>query len=153
MSTAGQATWVVLPGGCQAPGCDASSRGGVFNINESNTWNGTGNYSLGVELNFDYDFIGAYGLDSVALGFGSSIGGPVLDSQVVVGIETNFYYVGMFGLGTQPTNFTDFSDPHPSFLSTLKSKNMIPNLSWSYTAGAQYREYIFDLLPTYYELL
>lgn len=152
MSTAGQATWVVVPGGCQAP-CDPSSRGGVFNINESKTWNGTGNYSLGVELNFNYDFVGAYGLDKVALGFGSSIGGPPLDSQVVVGIETEFYHVGMFGLGTQPTNFTDFSEPHPSFLSTLKSKYLIPSLSWGYTAGAHYREYIFVFMLSYFELL
>ena len=153
MSTAGQATWVVLPGGCQDPSCDPSSRGGVFNINESNTWNGTGNYSLGAELNFNYDFTGAYGLDTVALGFGSSIGGPLLDSQVLVGIETTFYYVGMFGLGNQPTYFTDFSEPHPSFLSTLKSKNLIPSLSWSYTAGAQYREYISGRLPSYSKML
>lgn len=97
---------------------------------------------MGIELNLDLSDIGTYGLDTVALGFGGSIGGPSLDSQVVVGIETYSYYVGMFGLGPQPTNFTDFSDPHPSFLSTLKSKNLIPSLSWGYTAGASYREYI-----------
>ena len=142
MSTAGQATWVVLPDGCQAPSCAPLSRGGTFNINESKTWNDTGNYSLGVELNLNYHDIGTYGLDRVALGFGDSIGGPPLDSQVVVGIETNSFYVGMFGLGPQPTNFTDFSEPHPSFLSTLKSKNLIPSLSWGYTAGARYRKYI-----------
>lgn len=140
VSTAGQATWVVLPDGCKAPICAPSLRGGTFNINESQTWNGTGNYSLGIELNLNYSYVGAYGLDTVALGFSSSNGGPPLDSQVVAGIETNSYYMGMFGLGPQPTNFTNFSEPHPSFLSTLKSKNLIPSLSWGYTAGAHYRE-------------
>lgn len=143
VSTASQATWVVLPDGCQTLGCDPSSRGGTFSINESKTWNGTGN--LGVELNLGYDYVGAYGLDTVALGFSSFNGGPLLDSQVVVGIETNAYFVGMFGLGPQPTNFTDFSEPHPSFLSTLKSENLIPSLSWGYTAGARYRKYILGL--------
>ncbi len=141
VSTAGQATWVVLPSGCQAPSCDPSSRGGTFNISESRSWNGTGNYSLGIEFNLNYRDTGTYGLDTVALGMASSIGGSPLDSQVVAGIETYTYYVGMFGLGPQPTNFTDFSEPHPSFLSTLKSNQLIPSLSWGYTAGARYREY------------
>lgn len=141
MSTAGQATWVFLPDSCQASDCAPSSRDGTFNFNESKTWNSTGNYPLALELNLNYQDIGAYGLDTVALGFGTSIGGPPLDSQVVVGIDTTSYHLGMFGLGSQPTNFTNFSEPHPSFLSTLKSKNLIPSLSWGYTAGAQYREY------------
>lgn len=115
------------------------------------TRNATGIYPLGVELNLNYDDTGAYGLDTVALGFSRSIGGPPLDSQVVVGIETYNYYTGMFGLGSQPTNFTDFSEPHPSFLSTLKSKKLIPSLSWGYTAGAHYREYILSLLLSFFE--
>ena len=140
MSTAGQATWVVLPGGCEASSCDPLSRGGTFNVSESKTWNRTGIFPLGLELNLNYNETGLYGFDTVALGFGGSIGGPSLDSQVVVGIETEAYNMGMFGLGPEPTNFTDFSEPHPSFLSSLRSKNLIPSLSWGYTAGARYRE-------------
>lgn len=144
VSTAAQATSVVLSSGCEAPSCAPSSRGGTFNVSESDTWNGTGIYPLGLELNLGYRDTGLYGLDMVALGYGSAIGGTALDSQVVVGIETTSYYIAMFGLGPQPTNFTDFSDPHPSFLSTLKTKNLIPSLSWGYTAGAPYRKYILQ---------
>lgn len=153
MSTAGQATWVVLPGGC-GDGCnDPNSRGGTFNVTESKTWNSTGLFPLGLELNLNKNATGRYGLDTVALGFSSSIGGPSLDSQVVVGIETYSYYVGMFGLGPQPTNLTDFSKPYPSFLSTLKSRNLIPSLSWGYTAGAHYSEFLFQPFFTFFERL
>lgn len=153
MSTAGQATWVVLPTGC-GDGCDdPNSRGGAFNVTKSMTWNSTGIFPLGLELNLNYGDTGAYGLDTVALGYSDSIGGPPLDSQVVVGMEAYSYYIGMFGLGPQPTNLTDFSKPYPSFLSTLKSRNMIPSLSWGYTAGAHYRESILQPLLTFFEQL
>lgn len=46
---------------------------------------------------------------------------------------------GLIGLNPRPTNFTNFTDPVPSFLSTLKNRSMIPSLSWAYTAGNQYR--------------
>lgn len=50
---------------------------------------------------------------------------------------------GIFGLNTQPVNFTSLGNfSSPSFISTLKDKGTIPSLSWSYTAGAKYRKYI-----------
>ena len=144
ISTAGQATWVVIPVGClnsTISTCD-QSRGGLFNYTESKSWNSTGNYPLGLELNIgnDYDKSGLYGHDTLALGFSSAAGETSLDSQLVAGIGTDQYYLGMFGLGQQPTNLSTYIDPQPSFLTTLKTKNMIPSRSWSYTAGAQYRK-------------
>ena len=144
-STAGQATWVVIPQGCPSGqrGTEDSltcneSRGGLYNISESKSWEGLGNYLLGLEVNLGYNETAAYGLDTIALGATNSTGGPRLEFQVVVGIATDDYYLGTFGLGHQGTNLTNLTEPHTTFLSSLTSKNLIPSLSWGYTAGAPY---------------
>ena len=93
-----------------------------------------------IESNLGYNNTAAYGLDTVGLGLSNSTGGPSLCSQVVGALATYDFYVGLFGLGQQPTNFTNFTTPHPSFLTTLKAQNLIPSLSWGYNAGAHYRE-------------
>lgn len=49
---------------------------------------------------------------------------------------------GMFGLGPKPTNFSDFNDPQPSFLWSLRNQSLIPSLSFSYSAGAFYQKSI-----------
>ena len=155
ISTASEATWVVLPQGCppNTTGITPSltcteSRGDTFDYSLSTSWSEFGNYSLGIELNLGYDFDGTYGLDTVALGFSNNSGGPTLQDQVVAGLETYDYYTGLFGLGDQPSNFTASNDrnnltdttPYPSFLTTMKNQNLIPSLSWAYTAGAIYRK-------------
>lgn len=48
--------------------------------------------------------------------------------------------MGILGLGFQGTSITKFPDPYPSFLTMMKDQNLIPSLSWAYTAGASYRE-------------
>lgn len=93
-----------------------------------------------LELNLGYNDTAAYGLETVGLGLSNVSGGPSLDSQVVAAFANDDYYVGMFGIGQQPTNFTSFDNPHPSFLTSLKNEGLIPSLSWAYTAGARYRE-------------
>lgn len=146
-STAGQSTWVIAPSGCH-PGESGTSaflicqksRGGLFNASQSNSWLALGNYSLGLDANLGYGDLGAvYGLDTITLGFSDSIGGLTIGSQVVAAQAVDHYYTGLFGLNHQATNLTNFTDPHPSFLATLKKNSMIPSLSWGYTAGAQYR--------------
>lgn len=154
ISTASEATWVVLPGGCppNTPGITSlltcsQSRGELFDTSGSNTWSALGNYSLGLELNLGYNDPATYGLDTVALGLSNATRGPILQGQVVAGLESYDFYTGLFGLGDQPTNFTASHDqsnltgtvPHSSFLTTMKSENLIPSLSWAYTAGANYR--------------
>lgn len=42
-------------------------------------------------------------------------------------------------MNPQPTNFTDLNNPKPSYMTLLRQQNDIPSLSYSYTAGAQYR--------------
>ena len=109
--------------------------------NNSRTWETKGNYTLGLEANFGRNSIVAnYGFDTVALGLSNRTGGPVLDKQVVAGFSKNSYYMGTFGLGQEPHNFTTLDDTHPSYLTTLFSNNIIPSKSWSYTAGARYRK-------------
>ena len=82
-----------------------------------------------------------FGFDSLALGLSDVAGGPLLEKQVIAGLFDDYdFYIGTFGLGNQPFNFTNFDHPHPSFLTSLKSNGLIPSLSWSYTAGAYYRK-------------
>lgn len=145
ISTAGYQTWVVLTEGCissDPPTC-AISRGGTFHPNESSTWvanNVTlkGLFSLGLESNLGYSGNGEYGYDTVALGWQGS-GPPSLHQQIVAGVATKDFYLGVFGLNPCPSNFSDFNDPTPSYLSNLKQKSLIPSLTWGYTAGNQYQ--------------
>ncbi|KAM0796924.1 aspartic peptidase domain-containing protein, partial [Usnea florida] len=144
-STAGQETWVVSPQGCP-PGRNGTSpsspcsqsRGGLFDSTQSSSWQTMGNYTLDLELNLGYNDTAVYGFDTVALGFANSIGGPTINSQVISALETDDYYLGVFGLGNQGTNISNFTDPQPTFLTAMRNKSLIPSLSWAYTAGAPY---------------
>ena len=138
-STAGQATWVVMNQGCQPFSSECSNdRGSTVNLNQSTSRKEFGLFDLGLELNLGRNESGDYGLDSLALGSNNATGGPTLDSQIVVGIETNDYRVGMLGLNQQPIKLSSHSDSYSSFLTSLKTRNLIPSLSWAYTAGARY---------------
>jgi hypothetical protein len=143
ISTASSYTSVVLSEGCLADGPSncADLRGGAFNINASSTWQFKNYYDLELESNLGYSDAGEFGFDRVGIDWQGS-GGPVLDHQVVGGIALTDFWLGEFGLTPRPTNFTNFNEPHPSFIQTLKNQSMIPSLSWSYTAGAPYREYV-----------
>lgn len=133
-STAGQTTWAVIDEGCvasprTAPNCP-QERAWIFTYNASTTWESKGNHVLGLKANFGRDSISAaYGLDTVALGFNNGIGGPVLDRQVIASLTKNSYYIGTFGLGQQPTNFSTLDDSIPSFLTNLVLGNIIPSRS------------------------
>lgn len=150
-STTGRQTWVVGTEGCPVgssgtlthPSCD-DSHGGLFDTTQSSSWQGLGNYSLGLELNLEYDETAPFGLDTVALGFNNSTGGPTIDSQVISSLMTDgYYYVGVFGLSPNATSFDNYTNPRSSFLTTMHNRGSIPSLSWGYTAGARYRESIF----------
>ena len=94
-------------------------------------------------MNLGYSDNATYGLDTLALGLSNANGSPQIDSQVVAAFATDDYYIGLFGLGHQGVNFSEYSTPNATFLTTLKEQNIIPSLSWGYTAGAIYREYRF----------
>ena len=146
ISTTGYQTWVVVPQGCPSsePFNCAQKRGGLFHYNQSSTWvqnnvTSNGTFHLALEENLGYTGNGLYGSDTIALGWQGS-NGPSLDQQIVAGIATPDFYYGVFGLDPRPTNFTDFNNPVPSYLSNLRKQGLIPSLSWGYTAGNQYRE-------------
>ena len=140
ISSASQATWVVLPDGCKVndTGCQGD-RGEVYNYNHSSTWSQNGLYELYNERNLGMTGNGFWGNDTIGLGIQGS-GGPTLPNQVLAGIVTNNFYLGMFGVNPKPTNYTGIeTDQQDSYMTTLKKRNMIPSVSFGYTAGAQYR--------------
>jgi hypothetical protein len=114
------------------------SRGTLWNYTQSSTWTVQGTYKLGLDSNVNYIGTGEYGFDSVGLGFDNS-SGPQLEHQVVAAISSQDFWLGVFGIGFQPTKFT-VSNSQPSFAQSLLSNKLIPSRSWSYTAGAKYRK-------------
>lgn len=62
-----------------------------------------------------------------------------LNKQVIAGIATKDFYLGNIGLAARPLDWTDHTESSPSLMSSLKSQNLIPSLSYGYTAGASYR--------------
>lgn len=144
-STTGQETWVPVPEGCIEgdPENCAQTRGAFtspFSVNKSSTWNELGIYDLVLGEELGYHGNGLYGLDNVGLHLPNS-GGIELPSQVVAGIATKDYYLGIFGLGPRPVNFSNFDYPVPSFMQSLKDHGKIASLSYGYTAGASYSKF------------
>ena len=83
--------------------------------------------------------MGHFGYDTIGVPGQSGVANVSLDHQVIAGIVTNTYYLGNLGLSPQNITFgEDKSDTSPSFLSSLKNENLIPSLSFGYTAGASY---------------
>ncbi|KAH8599268.1 aspartic peptidase domain-containing protein [Bisporella sp. PMI_857] len=147
LSTASIQTWAVAPEGCITgvdPSDCTSTRGRIYNLNSSSTWRpnlantSTQIYNLGLESHLGYQGVGRYGFDTIQLGFDGN-GGPNLDNQTVASISTTDFWLGFFGVNPRPSNFTNFNDPVSSFMENLKSKDLIPSLSWAYTAGNQYQ--------------
>ena len=67
-------------------------------------------------------------------------GGPTLNNQVIAGIVTDNFYIGMFGVNPKPTNYTSIEGyRQDSYVTSLKKQNFIPSISFGYTAGAPYR--------------
>jgi hypothetical protein len=148
-STSGHETFVPLPEGCieSDPSNCGSLRGAYpfngkdsngFAVNATSTWKAIGLYSLTFGDKLGLNDSGLYGFDKVGLTLQNS-GGLTLDNQVVAGIATKNFYLGLFGLGPKPSNFSDFEYPQPSFMRNLRDQNKIPSLSFAYTAGAAYR--------------
>lgn len=131
--------WTINPEGCTSsdPSNCEDSRGQFFITNRSSTWDEIGLYDL---LIYEEKFLGysgsaEYGYDSVTLGWPGN-NGPTLDKQVVAGIATDEFWLGVFPLNPWPVNFTELSNSVPSLMSSLKNESLIPSLTWGYTAGA-----------------
>lgn len=117
----------------------------MYNSTQSSSWvpnlanTSTQIYKLGLEGSLGYEGVGKYGFDNVTLGFNGD-GGPTLQNQTIASISTTDFWLGIFGVNPRSSNFTDFNDPIPSFVSNLRSQSLIPSTSWAYTAGNQYSE-------------
>jgi hypothetical protein len=150
ISTASQQTWVVDPRGCPddtpTNNTCGESRGTTFNLETSKSWKPQGLYDLWIESNLGLTGNAEYGFDTVGLGYPGE-GGVTLQNQVTGALATPLFNFGHFGINPKPTNFTNFTSQSPSFMSTLKEQNHIPSVSWGYTAGVPYREYLHDLSP------
>lgn len=134
-------TLVVAPQGCTyATNLDAcsSSRGGLFNYNESTTFEELKVYVTSIEQNLGYVGNAQYGWDAVSLG-GLGEGGPTLKNTTVGATAVYDFYLGLFGLNPKPTNWTTFDNSSPSYMTQLKEQKLIPSVSFGYTAGAPYR--------------
>lgn len=151
VSTASQQTWTVAKYACMRPATDAATntttetqdtdcwdaRGWTFDTNASSSWRPNGFYQLWIEKNLDLAGNGQYGWDTVGLGLPGEEG-PTLANTTVGTIISSDFWLGHFGINPKPTNFTNFTDPSPSYMSLLFEQNQIPSVSFGYTAGAQY---------------
>jgi hypothetical protein len=143
ISTTSTLPWVVLSDGCppdsENTAC-STTRGGLFEKNQSSTWEDKGEYGLLYEQNLGIAGQGDVGLDNISLGFaGSHASNVSLKGQLVAGITTPNFWLATWGIRPAETNLTTIDNPFPSALFVLKEENIIQSLSWGYTAGAYWR--------------
>lgn len=132
----------MFPQGCNnqtdANNC-TEARGGVFDVESSKTWTEKRIFELGAESNLGYtgnSDNGEYGLDTVAIGVPGR-GNVTVDQQLIAGIATKDFFLGNVGLADRQLAFADGTQG-TGLMAQLKSKNLIPSLSYGYTAGASY---------------
>ncbi|KAL8867923.1 MAG: hypothetical protein Q9174_005344, partial [Haloplaca sp. 1 TL-2023] len=135
-------SWVVLEEGCtdDDPSNCTVTRGGVYKYNDSSSWTRKDNYALTAESNLGFtgnSENGAYGWENLALATtdGSNI---TMNETVIAGIATKSFYLGVLGLATRAVEWRDSDESVPSLLTSLESQNLIPSLSYGYTAGHSY---------------
>lgn len=110
----------------------------AFNPNRSSTWSQYGYYQLGAGQNLNLSGEAVFGNDTLGLGIQGS-GGPTLQDQIIGAFATDEIYLGMFGLNPASTNITQEEQGKASYMTTLRNQNLIPSLTFGYTAGNQYR--------------
>ncbi|KAK7178893.1 eukaryotic aspartyl protease [Paraphaeosphaeria sporulosa] len=125
------------------PNCGAlrgvvnASHSAGFLFNASETWDPLGKFMTNIHCELGYASGATFGTDNVGLMVQNS-GGPTLQDQVVGLLGKSPFFTGFFGLSPKAANFTNYNDPHPSYITTLKNTRRIPSLSYGYTAGAFY---------------
>lgn len=107
-----------------------------FQVNQSSSWTAVGDRQLMTESYLGVTSNGNYGMDTVGLGIDTATG-LTSDHNVVAGVLTEPFYLGQVGL--KPSNAT-VRNGNASFMARLKDANLIPSLSYGYTAGAIYRK-------------
>lgn len=112
-------------------------RGGLFNETQSSTWKGEGYYELGLDQDLGFGGYGDYGMDTLT--FGTT--GVSLSNSIVSSIATSEYWLGFFGLGIVPGNFSTFT-AISAISGLVETEGAIPSHSYGYTAGANYRKFL-----------
>lgn len=134
-------SWVVLDVACSNyPTNCTDIRGGTFAYQESSSWANKSFFALGAEANLGYseeENRGFYGWELVQLTTPEGATARA-NRSVVAGISTRNFYLGVLGLAARPVVWEDHSDSSPSLITILREQNLIPNLSYGYTAGASY---------------
>lgn len=154
VNTLSSETWVVGPGGCASSkqknlhlfvtqfvlksedSLCASSRGALFDYTKSSTWQAEGFFELGADVRLGGSAYAQYGLDNLT--FGTT--GVILPSAIVGSLNTTEYWLGYFGLGNVPGNFTNVT-PLAAIAGLFDMEGVIPSQSYGFTAGAKYREW------------
>lgn len=77
-----------------------------------------------------------YGTDNVGLG-PSSAGSPILVNQTVAGVVSKSFFMALFGLSNTGVDLG--KGKTVTFLTEFRSIDMIPSISFSYTAGSYRR--------------
>lgn len=129
---------VVLPSGCvNGDTICTSARGELFNNNSSKSWSTN---EEAIYLFDDPSFTVVFGNDTLTLGVAGNTG-PSVTNQVIFGLaDDRKYYLGFLGLSQVSTSLSLSEKGQPSFITSLRNQNIIPSLSFAYTAGAQHRE-------------
>ena len=144
-STETPETWVVGVNGCLSmdPSNCTVNRGGTFDKIKSSSWITKAPYLLEAESNLGYtsnNDTGGYGFDTIGIGKPGA-GNVSVDGQVVAEVLTKDFYVGTLGLASRPMIFGSDNDPHPSLISSLQNRSLIPSLAYGFAAGASYRKW------------
>ena len=110
----------------------SSQRGGLFDLTKSTTWTSEGFYYL---KGTDQDGYGQYGLDELT--FGTT--GVTIENAIIASINETEYWIGEFGLGIIPGNFSQVTSLS-SISNLVEKKGAIGSHAYGFTAGAKYRE-------------
>jgi hypothetical protein len=129
-------------GGSQSLGFEPSNppwkTAGLYDIPRPHWW------SPGLISNGSESEAGVWGADNVGLGL-SSPNSKILKEQYVVQYASENFWLGSFGLAAGSTG--PQTAEKPNFLTNFyQDAEEIPSLSYGYTAGAHYREYLVSLL-------
>ena len=111
-----------------------------FQSNETSTWQEKPGTELLEESFLNATSSALYGVDVVGLGPKASAG-LTLSSSLIAGVSTEPFYLGSLGLKpalTTPINTSKAYVSTATLMTQLKDQNLIPSLSYGYTAGAIY---------------
>jgi hypothetical protein len=124
---------------------DGSQIGGVQTAPDSSTWNDAGTYDIDKPdwwQNKSDTLVGDYGLEYLGIGKASKQS-YIANNMYVAATTSKDLYIGQFGLGPGATNVGKGHGEVQSILATFHNQNVIPSVSYGYTAGAIYSEYTF----------